>query len=110
MSEREVRRAPASLRLGDLLVAEGLVTRAQVDEALRLQKSSERYTPLGRLLIDQKLITRDQLVSLLDRHRRGVRLGNLLVKSGEISHAQLAAALGPLIRAACDRAAREDDR
>ena len=93
-SESSDRARPArGARLGELLVREGLVTRPQIDEALKMQASLERYVPLGHVLIAQRLISRDQLVSVLERHRRSTRLGDLLVKSGEISQEQLEGAL-----------------
>jgi type IV pilus assembly protein PilB len=80
-------------RLGELLVREGLVTQPQIDEALRVQASLDRYVPIGHVLIAQRLISRDQLVAVLERHRRSTRLGDLLVKSSEISQEQLETAL-----------------
>jgi type IV pilus assembly protein PilB len=77
------------VRLGELLVAEGLVTPAQLEEALRVQNMPDRYAPLGHILITQKIITRDQLLSVLERHRRSSKLGDILLKSREINRAQL---------------------
>jgi hypothetical protein len=62
-------------RLGELLVREGLVTAPQIEEALKMQASLELYVPLGHVLIAQRLISRDQLVNVLERHRRSTRLG-----------------------------------
>jgi type II secretory ATPase GspE/PulE/Tfp pilus assembly ATPase PilB-like protein len=87
------RRHAAVLRLGDLLVAEGLATQAQVQKALRLQSQSKTYMLLGHILVSQKVITRSQLLSVLDRHRRRSKLGELLVKSNAITPAQLETAL-----------------
>ena len=92
-------RPARGLRLGELLVKEGLVTRPQIDEALRMQANLDRYVPLGHVLIAQRLISRDQLVAVLERHRRSTRLGDLLVKSGEISQEQLETALAEQRRA-----------
>ena len=86
-------------RLGELLVREGLVTAPQIEEALKMQASLERYVPLGHVLIAQRLISRDQLVTVLERHRRSTRLGDLLVKSGEISQDQLETGLAEQRRA-----------
>jgi len=86
-------------RLGELLVREGLVTAPQIEEALKMQASLERYVPLGHVLIAQRLISRDQLVNVLERHRRSTRLGDLLVKSGEISQDQLETGLAEQRRA-----------
>ncbi|HKC98014.1 MAG TPA: ATPase, T2SS/T4P/T4SS family [Methylomirabilota bacterium] len=87
------RRHAAVLRLGDLLVSEGLATPADIQKALRLQAQSKTYTLLGHILVDQKVITRAQLLSVLDRHRRRSKLGDLLVKSKAITSSQLEVAL-----------------
>jgi type IV pilus assembly protein PilB len=89
--EAEAPEAP--LRLGELLVAEGLVTPAQLEEALRVQSAPDGYAPLGHILIAQKIVTRDQLLSVLGRHRRSSKLGDILLKSREINRTQLEAAL-----------------
>jgi type IV pilus assembly protein PilB len=87
------RKGASYARLGDLLVAEGLVTLSQVAEAVRIQKTLDRYAPLGHILITQGLITRDQLVTVLERHRRSSRLGTLLVKDGDVTREQVEEAL-----------------
>jgi type IV pilus assembly protein PilB len=87
------RRHAVVLRLGDLLVAEGLATHAQIQKALRVQSQSKTYMLLGHILVSQKIITRSQLLSVLDRHRRRSKLGELLVKSGAITPDQLETAL-----------------
>ncbi len=51
------------LRIGDLLVASGDITEAQLSEALALQKESG--LKLGRILIDQQFITEERLLNLL---------------------------------------------
>jgi type IV pilus assembly protein PilB len=85
--------ASLTLRLGELLLAEKLVTPAQLEEALRVQGRSEGYAPLGHILVAQRIITRDQLLSVLERHRRSSKLGDLLLKSGELNPTQLETAL-----------------
>jgi len=87
------RRHAAVLRLGDLLVSEGLATQTEIQTALRLQSQSKNYMLLGQILVAQKVITRSQLLSVLDRHRRRSKLGELLVKSGAITPGQLDTAL-----------------
>jgi type IV pilus assembly protein PilB len=81
------------LRLGDLLVAEGLATQMQVQKALRVQGQSKTYMPLGHILVAQKVITRRQLLAVLARYRRSSKLGELLVKSEALTPEQLATAL-----------------
>jgi type II secretory ATPase GspE/PulE/Tfp pilus assembly ATPase PilB-like protein len=87
------RRHAAVLRLGDLLISEGLATPAEIQKALRLQAQSKTYMLLGHILVAQKVITRSQLLSVLDRHRRRSKLGDLLVKSKAITSSQLEVAL-----------------
>src|SRR5215471_1659725 len=70
-------RQGAILRIGDLLVSEGLATPAQVQSALCEQYSSQTYRPLGHILIAQKVVTRRQLMSILARYRRSAKLGQL---------------------------------
>jgi len=80
-------------KLGDLLVQEGLITQAQLQEALRSQgEVRPSHLLLGQVLIDQKAITRQQLVALLDRYGRP-RLGEILVATKAITPEQLEFAL-----------------
>ncbi len=53
----------AKIRLGELLIAKNLVTKEQIDEALRLQVSGERR--LGYLLIKMGLINEEELLKVL---------------------------------------------
>jgi type IV pilus assembly protein PilB len=53
------------LPLGDLLVNHGLITRAQLGEALREQKASSEK--LGSILVRLKFITEDELAHFLSR-------------------------------------------
>jgi len=87
------RRQAAVLRLGDLLVTEGLATHAQVQKALRVQSQSKTYMLLGHILVAQKVVTRSQLLSVLERYRRRSKLGELLVKSKTLTPGQLETAL-----------------
>src|SRR5262245_54453069 len=85
--------AKAVPRLGELLVAEGLLTPTQLQEALRIQRASDNCPPLGHILIAQKVVTHDQLLSVLEQHRRSSKLGDILLKDREINRAQLKTAL-----------------
>jgi type IV pilus assembly protein PilB len=87
------RRPGDSPRLGDILIAEGLASSAQVDEALRVQARSKTYVPLGHVLVGQRIITKRQLASVLERHQRSSKIGELLVKTGALTAAQLATAV-----------------
>jgi hypothetical protein len=80
-------------RLGDLLRKEGLVTDAQLEEAVRVQASLQSYKPLGQILVDQGAITRRQLNHVLELYQKRPRLGDILLRSRAITQAQLDAAL-----------------
>jgi type IV pilus assembly protein PilB len=80
-------------RLGEFLLQEGLITRGQLQEALRAQgEVRPSHLLLGQILVDQKAITRRQLVDMLDRYGRP-RLGEILVAIKAITREQLEFAL-----------------
>jgi len=56
---------PRKIRIGDLLVREGVITPAQLQAALAEQKKTGRK--LGRVLIDNGYLTDDQLMDILSR-------------------------------------------
>ena len=80
-------------RFGELLVDEALITPDQLSEALRVQSTMGTYTPLGQILLNRGWLTRTQLSSLLRRHRKRARLGELLVRAKRITPEQLQTAL-----------------
>jgi hypothetical protein len=79
--------------LGDLLVREGMLTRAQLEDALRAQAAAETPGPLGEILVEQRLITRSQLDFVLDKYHKRSRLGDILVETNAISEEDLKRAL-----------------
>ena len=92
------------LRLGEYLCMLGLITETQLEHALVMQRRVlGPPMPLGTLLVDQGLLTSQDLVMALmlqqlDRLLGGTvpttaRLGELLVQAGVISAAQCASAL-----------------
>jgi type II secretory ATPase GspE/PulE/Tfp pilus assembly ATPase PilB-like protein len=80
-------------KIGTLMVVEGLITHAQLQEALRIQGELEVYKPVGQILIDQKAISAKQLSLFMDKHHKRARLGEILVKSKTITGEQLEIAL-----------------
>jgi len=89
---QRARRARRRL-LGDLLIRDGLITRAQLDAALHAQDKLDAYAPIGHLLVDQGVITPDQLAVVLDKYERNYRLGDILVETDAITEEQLETAL-----------------
>ncbi len=79
--------------LGEMLVRAGMITDAQLKEAMRDQHSRASYVPLERILVERKFLTRQQLDFLVKSAKQRPRLGELLVGNGTITAAQLAAAL-----------------
>jgi type II secretory ATPase GspE/PulE/Tfp pilus assembly ATPase PilB-like protein len=85
--------SPAETRLGRLLIEEGLLTDEQLQAALVRQAASKAYVPLGRLLVDQKVVTSRQLGLVLERAKKRLKLGEVLLRCGAISAEQLEAGL-----------------
>ncbi len=88
-------REPRSRRrlLGEILLDEGLVTRDQLEVALRAQAAERRGTLLGQLLVEQGAITQERLTAVLARYNKTYRLGDLLLETHAITEAQLEIAL-----------------
>jgi hypothetical protein len=79
--------------LGQLLIRDGLITHAQLEGALRLQAASRSYVPIGHVLVAHGYISRKALTMALRRHQKSVRLGEVLLRAGHITAAQLEEAL-----------------
>src|SRR5262245_30249227 len=86
-------RRGSSQRLGDILIHEGLATHEDIQKALRLQSGSRIYRPLGHILVAQNVMSRRQLLSVLERYQRHSKIGEILVKTKVISSEQLETAL-----------------
>jgi hypothetical protein len=83
----------ADRKFGELLIEERAITREQLEEALRVQSALRHYLPLGQVLLNRGRLSRAMLTTLLKRHRKSARLGELLVRSGQITTDQLQTAL-----------------
>jgi type IV pilus assembly protein PilB len=57
--------APKRVRVGDLLVAKGLVTPEQIDKALAFQKDRGHQKLLGEVLIELEYVTEEQVMEAL---------------------------------------------
>jgi serine/threonine protein kinase len=83
----------ARRRLGELLLAEGVISPTQLRAALQEQARDWTDTPLGHILVNRGWVSRQQLLSLLEKRKRKYRLGDLLVETNSITEDQLAFAL-----------------
>src|SRR5262244_61252 len=75
--------------LGHLLIKHRLITEAQLDEALEVQRTTRPYKPIGQVLVQQGAIAEGDLNTILDLYRKRSGLGELLVKSRLITGEQL---------------------
>jgi hypothetical protein len=80
---------PAPPLLGDLLLNAGLITKDRLQEALHLQATGPRHTPLGQVFVGLRVLTRKQLNSILDSHRKRSSLGQILLRAGVLNQPQL---------------------
>jgi general secretion pathway protein E/type IV pilus assembly protein PilB len=55
------------VRLGDLLIAEGLITSAQLERALQQQKESGFLKKLGEVLVEEGMVSHKEMALLLSR-------------------------------------------
>lgn len=76
-------------RLGEMLVRKGLITQAELDQALALQH--DRNIKLGELLVEKNLIPPDQLDKTLKEQQ--ILLGQLLIEDKLINQDELDQAL-----------------
>jgi hypothetical protein len=72
-------------RLGELLVAEGLVTDALVQDALEIQRCLQVHMRLGEIFVYWKVLSSHQVRMVLEKHHlQTSRLGNLLLIAGTV--------------------------
>ncbi|SMC51294.1 type IV pilus assembly protein PilB [Desulfocicer vacuolatum DSM 3385] len=77
------------LRLGELLVAEGVLSEEHKKEALAIQKTLSIYKTLGEICLEKKFLSRRDLNRILAKYHKRIPLGTLLMNLGMISHQQL---------------------
>lgn len=81
-----------SLKLGDMMVRDGLLTSDGLQKALAIQKQgaqSGHYKPLGQVCLDLRLITRQDLQRFLSRYHKHIQIGELLMNMGLINKDQV---------------------
>jgi len=84
---------PEKLKIGDLLVKQGHISKKQLSIALERQKRQRQYRPIGEILIDLRFTTRTLLNSVLRKNSRYIRLGELFINLKLITVDQLQKAL-----------------
>jgi len=81
------------IKVGDLLVREGIITPDQLSRALSVQKRQKAYRPIGEICVDMKFLSSVRLNKVLNKHGKRIRLGDLLVKIGLVAPEKLKKAL-----------------
>jgi Type II secretion system (T2SS), protein E, N-terminal domain len=93
-SDMKPRRQPL---LAHLLVKQGLITQAQLREALQAQAEAQAEArapvPLEQVLTERKLVTAAQLSGVLDSYQTRFRLGRMLIEMKLLNEEQLRQAL-----------------
>jgi len=79
------------IKLGDLLLTEGLLTEEQLNRAIEYQEKVGGR--LGDIVVDLGLVTKERLEPVVGRQNEKGRLGDLLVEAGAITPEQLETAL-----------------
>ena len=85
--------AQNKLKIGELLIQDGLLTQEQVAFVLAQQKSRGGAVPFGELCVELGLVAPADLGKVLRKHHRRLPLGELLVHLGLVSQDQLNVAL-----------------
>ncbi|GAB6143464.1 GspE/PulE family protein [Desulfocicer niacini] len=81
------------LRLGELLVEEGVLSEEHRDQALAIQKKLPIYKTLGEICLEEKFLSRRDLNRVLAKYHKRIPLGMLLMNLGMITSHQLKDAL-----------------
>jgi len=77
----------ARLRLGDVLVDNGIITQEQLDTALGLQKTDPQKRRLGEVLLDSGMITEDAMLTALSKslNQRYVAISDIRLETDAVA-------------------------
>jgi type IV pilus assembly protein PilB len=77
---------PKNLRIGELLVKEGVIKESEIQQALSLQRQEAKMTgsPLGEILVQMGSLTEAELDRLLDHPELRQKIGFLALEKGLI--------------------------
>ena len=92
-AQSEPSATPQKLRIGEILMHEGLITTDQVELVLALQKTRHPTPPFGELCVELGFLTPTTLGKILSKHHERVPLGEILVHLGLVSTEQVQVAL-----------------
>src|SRR6266851_5327727 len=89
MKKASLEASPNLTKIGELLVQDGLITTAQLEQAMAVQKKQQIYMPLGEICVDLKFVSREQLKKVLTAHKKRIPLGDLLANLGLVTAEQI---------------------
>ncbi|MBM4256446.1 MAG: hypothetical protein FJ147_11205 [Deltaproteobacteria bacterium] len=81
------------VKIGELLIQEGVVTPEQIEQALAAQKTRHPAPPLGEICIELGFFSPATLNKILSKHHERIPLGEMLVHLGLVTQEQITAAL-----------------
>ncbi len=92
---KKATQSPAPLRVGELLIKEGLVTQEDVEKALAIQRREAeiRTLPLGQILVKMGALPESNLEDVLNHPDLRKNIGASAVEKGLISKSQLESCL-----------------
>jgi type IV pilus assembly protein PilB len=77
------------LRIGELLLKEGFLTEKQLQEAVTKQMKKTVYLPLGEVCVQLKFISKGQLQFVLQKYKKRLNLGTILVQMGLLTSEEI---------------------
>jgi len=81
------------LKIGELLVKEGFITKKQLQEALAEQMRENSYIPLGEVCVKLKFLSKLELQQIIKKHKKRIYLGELLVNMALLTQEEIDQAL-----------------
>ncbi len=85
------KREQPPLKIGELLVKEGYVRSSDIEKALEIQKEEKEVAsqPLGKILVEQGKLSKEQLKSLLEHPCQRKLIGEMALDEGLITKEKL---------------------
>lgn len=81
------------VKIGELLIQEGVVTPEQIEQALTVQKTRHPAPPLGEVCVELGFLSPATLNKILSKHHERIPLGEMLVHLGMVNQNQVNTAL-----------------
>jgi type II secretory ATPase GspE/PulE/Tfp pilus assembly ATPase PilB-like protein len=81
------------VKIGELLIQEGVVTPEQIEQALMVQKTRHPAPPLGEVCVELGFFSPATLNKILSKHHERIPLGEMLVHLGLVNQDQINTAL-----------------